>query len=253
MTPQHLQQCDTYHEALLHARVHALCKYDWGITDVQFDERSLSSGQLKLNKCHGVFPDGTPFLIGEDGEDHAESRSIEGNFPAAVDALDVYLAIPNVRESQANTALDPAKAGPADENPVRARVSSNAASRRRIMIPFFSSLVHCDHATADVAKQRPWTLNAAIGREPACAPVRPTSQDQPAPHAGRRLLVDYALTYPENAFVETGLLHGQIRSHCQNPIRSLRPRRQRHLLFPQRQPRRDVDGQADRLDLERQA
>ena len=113
MTPQHLQQSDTYHEALLHARVHALCKFDWGITDVQFDERSMSAGQLKLVKCHGVFPDGTPFLIGEDGEDQAESRSIEGNFPAAVDALDVFLAIPNVRESQANTALDPAKAGPA--------------------------------------------------------------------------------------------------------------------------------------------
>lgn len=113
MTPQHLQQSDTYHEALLHARVHALCKFDWGITDAQFDERSLSAGQLKLVKCHGVFPDGTPFLIGEDGEDQAESRTIEGHFPAAVDALDVFLAVPNMRESQANTALDPAKAGPA--------------------------------------------------------------------------------------------------------------------------------------------
>jgi type VI secretion system protein ImpJ len=113
MTPQHLQQSDQYHEALLHARVHALAAYDWGITDVQFDERSLSAGSLKLTKAHGVFPDGTPFIIGEHGEDEVEARPIEGSFPAAIDALDVYLAIPNTRENQANTALDPAKAGPA--------------------------------------------------------------------------------------------------------------------------------------------
>ncbi len=113
MTPQHLQQCDSYHEALIHARVHAVMAYDWGITDVQFDERSLSAGQLKIVKAHGVFPDGTTFIIGEYGEDEVEARPIEGSFPAALDALDVYLAIPNLRDNQANTALDPAKAGPA--------------------------------------------------------------------------------------------------------------------------------------------
>jgi type VI secretion system protein ImpJ len=113
MTPQHLQQCDLYHEALLQARVHALVHYDWGLTDVQFDERSLSAGQLKLVKLHGVFPDGAPFLIGEQGEDAVEPRPIEGSFPAALEALDVFLAVPNAREAQPNTALDPAKAGPA--------------------------------------------------------------------------------------------------------------------------------------------
>jgi type VI secretion system protein ImpJ len=113
MTPQHLQQSDAYHEALLQARVHACMNFDWGISDVQFDERALSSGQVKLVKCHGVFPDGTPFLVGDRGEDQVEGRPIEGNFPAALDSLDLFLAIPNLRENQANTALDAAKAGPA--------------------------------------------------------------------------------------------------------------------------------------------
>ena len=45
MTPQHLQQSDQYHEALLHARMHAVATYDWGITGVQFDERALTAGQ----------------------------------------------------------------------------------------------------------------------------------------------------------------------------------------------------------------
>lgn len=113
MTPQHLQQGDQYHEALLHHRVRAVARYDWGLTDVQFDERALASGQVKLVKAHGVFPDGTAFLIGDRGEDVVEARPLEGHFPAAMDALDVFLAVPNQRDNAANTALDPAKAGPA--------------------------------------------------------------------------------------------------------------------------------------------
>lgn len=113
MTPQHLQQSDQYHEALLHARMHAVATYDWGITGVQFDDRALASGQLKLVKCHGFFPDGTPFLIGDRGEDVVEARPLEGVFPAAIESLDVFLAVPNARETASNIALDPSKAGPA--------------------------------------------------------------------------------------------------------------------------------------------
>ena len=113
MTPQHLQQCDQYHEQLLHARMHAVLSYDWGITGVQFDERALAAGQLKLIKCHGFWPDGTPFFIGDRGEDSLEARPLEGAFPAALEALDVFLAIPNARDTAANVSLDPAKVGPA--------------------------------------------------------------------------------------------------------------------------------------------
>ena len=110
MTPQHLQQSDLYHETLLHARIHAVVGYDWGITAAQFDERALSAGQFKVVKCHGVFPDGTPFFIGDRGEDQVEARPLEGAFPAALEALDVFLGIPNLRETAANISLDPAKA-----------------------------------------------------------------------------------------------------------------------------------------------
>lgn len=113
MTPQHLQQSDLYHEALLHARMHAVAAYDWGVTGVQFDERGLAAGQLKLVKCHGFFPDGTPFFVGDRGEDVVEARPLEGVFPAAIEVLDVFLAVPNARETASNIALDPNKAGPA--------------------------------------------------------------------------------------------------------------------------------------------
>lgn len=113
MTPQHLQQSDQYHEALLHSRVHAVSSFDWGILGVQFDERALSAGQLKLVKCHGVFPDGTPFFVGDRGEDVVEARPLEGAFPAALESLDVYIAVPNTRDAAANIGLDPAKAGAA--------------------------------------------------------------------------------------------------------------------------------------------
>lgn len=113
MTPQHLQQADAYHERLLHTRVHALVNYDWGVTGVSFDERALTAGQVKLNKGHGIFADGTPFAVGDGGEDTVEARPLEGAFPASLENLDVYLAIPNQRETAANIALDPSKAGPA--------------------------------------------------------------------------------------------------------------------------------------------
>lgn len=113
MTPQHLQQSDQYHESLLHARMHAVCSYDWGVVGVQFDERALVAGQLRLIKCHGIFPDGAPFFIGDRGEDQVEARPLEGAFPAALEALDIFLAVPNPRDNHSNIGLDPAKAGPA--------------------------------------------------------------------------------------------------------------------------------------------
>jgi type VI secretion system protein ImpJ len=113
MTPQHLQQTDQYHEALLHSRMNSVLSYPWGLAGVQFDERALAAGQLKLVKCHGFFPDGTPFFVGDRGEDQVEARPLEGVFPAALEALDVFLAIPHVRDTHANIALDPSKATPA--------------------------------------------------------------------------------------------------------------------------------------------
>src|SRR5258708_16855333 len=88
MTPQHLQQSDLYHEALLHARMHAVAKYDWGLTGCQFDERALSAGQLKLVKCHRFFPHGTSFFIGGPGADAIEARPPQGVFPPAAELLD---------------------------------------------------------------------------------------------------------------------------------------------------------------------
>jgi len=113
MTPQHLQQADRYHEVLLHSRLHALANYDWGVTAVQFDERTLGAGQLKLVRCHGVFPDGSPFFVGEGGEDMVDPRPLEGAFPAAMESLDIFVAVPNQRDNHPNVGLDPAKAGPA--------------------------------------------------------------------------------------------------------------------------------------------
>src|SRR4029450_8975783 len=112
MTPQHLQQGDSYHEALVQARTNALLTFPWGVVGVQFDERALSAGQLKLVKCHGFFPDGTPFFVGDCGEDQGGGGPLERAFPAALEALDIFIAIPNVRETHPNISLDPSKASP---------------------------------------------------------------------------------------------------------------------------------------------
>ena len=44
MTPQHLQQSDQYHEALLHSRMHAIATYDWGVTGVNAHSRLRRRG-----------------------------------------------------------------------------------------------------------------------------------------------------------------------------------------------------------------
>jgi type VI secretion system protein ImpJ len=114
MTPQHLQQADQYHEALVQSRdarraVLRLGHHGRGSsTSARSPEASCA-----CSSCHGFFGDGTPFFIGDRGEDTVEARPLEGAFPAALEALDVYLAMPHQRDAAANIALDPAKAGPA--------------------------------------------------------------------------------------------------------------------------------------------
>ncbi len=132
MGPQHLQQTDLYHEALLHARLSAVMNYPWGVTAAVFDERALSAGQVKVVKCHGFFPDGTPFLIGDRGEDQVEARPLEGA-PAAIETLDVFLAIPHIREAHANISLDPAKVGPAQRFVAQASTVSDLNTGRNEM------------------------------------------------------------------------------------------------------------------------
>ena len=67
LQPQHFQQQERYFERYIETRCHSLVPYSWGFTEIEFERDFLSIGKIGLRRVAGVFPDGTPFRLPEDG------------------------------------------------------------------------------------------------------------------------------------------------------------------------------------------
>ncbi len=106
VTQHHFQQLDRYHEGLLHERLRMAIPYEWGIRDIEVDERALSAGQFKINKLSGVLPDGTMIDIGDNLDDAVAPRPIEQAFTAQMRSLPVFLAIAHETDTSANVDLE---------------------------------------------------------------------------------------------------------------------------------------------------
>src|ERR1700761_6482753 len=85
MAPQHLQQQDAYHEALLDARVAALTPYAWGVCELSIDLSALEAGQLIVRSFLGVFPSGATLQL----RDAGPARPLAGLLAAPCERLDV--------------------------------------------------------------------------------------------------------------------------------------------------------------------
>ena len=59
LSQHHFQQQDRYHESLLRDRLQAITHYDWGVTELELDDRGLASGQFKVRRFAAIWPDGT--------------------------------------------------------------------------------------------------------------------------------------------------------------------------------------------------
>lgn len=59
LRPQHFQNQDAYHEALLHIKINALNPYAFGIRSIAIDENALTDGVLRITELSAIFPDGT--------------------------------------------------------------------------------------------------------------------------------------------------------------------------------------------------
>jgi type VI secretion system protein ImpJ len=102
MAPQHLQQADLYHEALLRARMGAMTPYDWGVVSLEVDEKALAAGQFHLLRFFGILPDGLP-LIFERGQPEAPpARPVEEHFGTAKRAVEVFLGVARERDGVAS-------------------------------------------------------------------------------------------------------------------------------------------------------
>lgn len=107
MSPQHLQQLDLYHEALIGSRLDALEPLNWGVIKVELDRRALESGQVRVQELRAVLPDGLVVNCGSGDSELPPSRPVEGHFPHTQQVLEVYAAVPRERDGVANYAESP--------------------------------------------------------------------------------------------------------------------------------------------------
>jgi type VI secretion system protein ImpJ len=89
LRPQHFQQQDRFFEMQLRGRAAALQPYGWGLLSIKFSEGLLALGKIGIEKCIGVFPDGTQFSIPGDFAP-PEPLSISDDIRDAI----VYLSLP---------------------------------------------------------------------------------------------------------------------------------------------------------------
>ncbi len=104
MSPQHFQQQDLYHEALLDERIASVTPYSWGVVSMELEARSLDGGQVCLRGFTGVLPLGTVVHFASSDTEVPPARAIEGHFPSHKHVLEVFLALPYERAGTANLA-----------------------------------------------------------------------------------------------------------------------------------------------------
>lgn len=102
LCPQHMQQQDIFHEANLHERLAAMTPIHWGVVSLKFDVGALKTGQLQVTLFRGVFPDGAAVSFESTSSHRPPSRPVSPHFPASSVSVDVYLALPALREGVAN-------------------------------------------------------------------------------------------------------------------------------------------------------
>ena len=94
LSQHHFQQQDQYHEGLLRDRLQAVTHYDWGVTELDIDDRALHAGQFRLRNLAAIWPDGTSIRCGEGMSDPAPApRSFEAMFPADAAKLEVFVGL----------------------------------------------------------------------------------------------------------------------------------------------------------------
>jgi type VI secretion system protein ImpJ len=98
MTPQHMQQADLYHEAVLGARLGALTPHDWGVAAVELDPGSLAKDEIRVARFHGVLPDGLTLNFEAGDPEAAPARPLGNHFPPTSPIAEIFLGVPKERD-----------------------------------------------------------------------------------------------------------------------------------------------------------
>jgi type VI secretion system protein ImpJ len=130
VSPQHLQQADLYHERMLDCRLAATTSLSWGISAVQVDAGALAADQLVVGRFSGVLPDGLPLDFKAGDPEAPSARPIGANFPPALSALEVFLAVPKEREGVPSVAAEVAGDGKVPVGKAAIRTRFRSASQK---------------------------------------------------------------------------------------------------------------------------
>jgi type VI secretion system protein ImpJ len=105
LSQHHFQAQDFYHELQLRDRIAAIRRFDWGILELEVDDRLLQAGQFRLRRLEAVWPDGMVVRCGGSSENPPpEARSFEAFFTPELSHLDVFVGVPAETGSAANVA-----------------------------------------------------------------------------------------------------------------------------------------------------
>jgi type VI secretion system protein ImpJ len=102
LQPQHFQQQERYVERYIETRCGALAPHTWGFTEIEIERDLLGVSKFGLRRAAGVFPDGTPVRLPDDGA-----------LPAPIDIGSqvrdeiVYLAVPLRRAGGVDVSRSP--------------------------------------------------------------------------------------------------------------------------------------------------
>jgi type VI secretion system protein ImpJ len=104
LQPQHFQQSDRYHEALVAGLAAHLTPYAWGVSALDIDTEALKVGQFALKACSGLTPDGAVFRMPE-----VDDRPPALEVPSNVKDCIVHLTVPMRRQGAAEVDLSGAE------------------------------------------------------------------------------------------------------------------------------------------------
>jgi len=105
LQPQHFQQQDRYHDALLHHCFRLLAPFCWGIYVSRLNETALQNFIFEIESCEILTFDGSLLRFGSDvipATVRVAPRSFEHDLDPAGKPLQVYLGVPRLQAGEGN-------------------------------------------------------------------------------------------------------------------------------------------------------
>jgi type VI secretion system protein ImpJ len=92
---------DRFLESNLEFQLEALAFRPWGFNRLRIDQEALSNGEVTIREAAGIFPDGLLFDVPA-SDAGPPSRAVGDAFEPDQETMEVFLAVPNYRDSGVN-------------------------------------------------------------------------------------------------------------------------------------------------------